>query len=438
MGRNAWEQRDPLMPAEAGGDAPHVEKWDRRWQLGPRYEVSQSLGRGSYGSVREAYDHNMKQDVAIKRISGVFDDHIDCKRVLREIAILSQLRHVNVVRLYNLVTVPSSPNTFNDIYIVMEVCDMDLRKLCKTDAHLSLPHIMKLLCNLLLGLSYIHSAGIYHRDLKPANCLVNEDCTVKIADFGLARAVGGEGASRPWRPRKKKELDEEGSAPARTLTGHVVTRWYRAPELILLQENYDEAIDMWSVGCIFAELLGMQEGTRFKDRGPLFPGCCCYPLSPDADASEETCTSRCLGFQFQSAAKHDQLSTIFQLIGTPSDAEVDRLDSAESQTYVRSFTKRTGKGLRSRVRCSAAGAGAMELLERMLRFSPQERITVSEAIRHRALSGLRAAAEEEKLAPAFIVLDFEQETSDDPSTLRKYYCQELRKHTQHKYNVGGC
>eukprot|EP00971_Amphidinium_carterae_P182218 3616293-Amphidinium_carterae.1 len=132
----------------------------------------------------------------------------------------------------------------------MELCDTDLKKLCKTDVTLQPVHINTLLYNLLVGVRYIHSAGIYHRDLKPANVLVNQDCAVKICDFGLARAIGGEAQTLPHTPR-----DAEGDPDARSpivpsnlrtkrhLTGHVVTRWYRAPELILLQDNYTQAID---------------------------------------------------------------------------------------------------------------------------------------------------------------------------------------------------
>ncbi|CAE7712761.1 MPK7 [Symbiodinium sp. CCMP2456] len=174
--------------------------------------------------------------------------------------------------------------------MVMEICDSDLKKLCRTDVTLTPLHINTLLYNLLVGLKYLHSAGIYHRDLKPANCLVNQDCSVKICDFGLSRAI--EAAEQPHLHAPGDPSHGATGLLAvpgvphtqrlkRNLTGHVVTRWYRAPELILLQENYTEAIDIWSVGCIYAELLGMLEGTRTQDRGPLFPGSSCFPLSPD-------------------------------------------------------------------------------------------------------------------------------------------------------------
>merc|ERR1719326_477316 len=120
--------------------------------------------------------------------------------------------------------------------------DIDLQKAIYSKMKLSESHCQAFVCQILRGLKYLHSAGIIHRDLKPANVLVNADCTLRIADFGLARGRVSE--------------DEE-------LTGYVVTRWYRAPELMLLPSGYFEAVDLWSVGCIHAELLS---------RKPLFPG----------------------------------------------------------------------------------------------------------------------------------------------------------------------
>merc|ERR1719379_1320120 len=227
---------------------------------------------------------------------------------------------------------------FDDLYYVMEICDSDLKKLCRTDVCLSPLHINTLLYNLLVGLKYLHSAGIYHRDLKPANCLVNQDCSVKICDFGLARAVGHV-HELPSSPRDGVDNDEEGTAMPivphtqrlkRHLTGHVVTRWYRAPELILLQEDYTEQIDVWSVGCIFAELLGMLDGYRVEDRGPLFPGSSCFPLSPDHKHKND--------YKFHTKGKHEQLNMIFNYLGTPQESEIKDL-SQDAQRYIKCFAE---------------------------------------------------------------------------------------------------
>lgn len=126
-------------------------------------------------------------------------------------------------------------------YIVLDLMDTDLERIIASNNVLTDHHMQYFMYQLLRGLKYIHSANVIHRDLKPANLLLNADCDLKICDFGLARGV-------------TDNVD---------LTKYVVTRWYRAPELLCSCKDYTEMIDMWSVGCIFAELLG---------RAPLFPG----------------------------------------------------------------------------------------------------------------------------------------------------------------------
>merc|ERR1711904_195847 len=122
--------------------------------------------------------------------------------------------------------------------------DTDLDRVIRSEQPLSMLHIQTFLYQILLGLQYIHAANVIHRDLKPGNILVNQNCTMKICDFGLARL-------------------EPETGYAGFMTEYVVTRWYRAPEIMLSCQEYTKAIDIWSVGCIFAELLG---------RKPLFPG----------------------------------------------------------------------------------------------------------------------------------------------------------------------
>merc|ERR1712187_401004 len=119
--------------------------------------------------------------------------------------------HNNVVRILDIVA-PSNINTFDEIYIVLELADSDLKKLCKSDVTLSPLHINTVLYNLLVGLKFIHSAGIYHRDLKPANCFVNQDCTVKIGDFGLSRAIGGEQKNLEHLPHTPRNDEDEAES----------------------------------------------------------------------------------------------------------------------------------------------------------------------------------------------------------------------------------
>jgi len=406
--------------AAAAGQSQH-RTTDHRWRLPSRYEVRQVIGTGSYGSVCEAYDKDLQKLIAVKRVRHLFDDLIDCKRILREVAILSRLKHEYVVQIYNVIA-PGPHSTFDELYIVMEICDSDLKKLCRTDVTLSPLHINTLLYNLLVGVKYLHSAGIYHRDLKPANCLVNQDCSVKICDFGLSRAIGAEAPLEHERAQQRSSGGVSAAAAVPTpsrrhLTGHVVTRWYRAPELILLQENYTQQIDLWSVGCIYAELLGMLDGTRMEDRGPLFPGSSCFPLSPDNKHKTD--------YRYHTRGKHDQLSMIFNLLGTPTDKEVQELEREDAQRYIKCFTRREGEGLRARF--LHAEENSIDILGRLLRFSPDQRLTVDQALAHPLFKEIRDATRE-TTCPEIVSLEFEKEPDLDESLLRKYFCKEMHKY----------
>mmetsp|Transcript_56409 Transcript_56409/g.120021 ORF Transcript_56409/g.120021 Transcript_56409/m.120021 type:complete len:412 (-) Transcript_56409:66-1301(-) len=395
-----------------------ASKREPRWQLPLRYEIRQVIGTGSYGSVCEAKDSETNRLVAVKRIRHMFEDLIDCKRILREVAILGRLQHEGVVQLHDIIA-GGNTSTFDELYIVMEICDSDLKKLCRTDVTLSPLHINTLLYNLMVGVKYLHSAGIYHRDLKPANCLVNQDCTVKICDFGLSRAIEGEfGDDMAATQSALSQSTTTSSRPApsrRHLTGHVVTRWYRAPELILLQENYTTAIDVWSVGCIYAELLGMLEGTKLEDRGPLFAGTSCFPLSPDNKHKHD--------YQHHVRGKHDQLSMIFNLLGTPNEEDVMRLEREDARRYLRCFTQRKGSGLKEKFQ--GVDPDAVDLLGCMLRFNPSERITIDQALDHCLLSDIRDPTKE-IVANGLVRLDFEKEPDLDEALLRRYFCQEIQ------------
>jgi len=405
---------DDVMRAQereqkAVGDArkDRDAKFKETWRVPPRYEVRRMLGSGAYGNVCEAKDREGKRRVAIKQARHLLDDLMDAKRILREVAILSMLDHRHVVKMYDVI-VPENLKRFNELYIVLEVCDSDLKKLCRADVHLSPLHITSLLYNLLAGLHYIHSAGIWHRDLKPANCLVNEDCCVKICDFGLARAIGSSSLG--------PDLDEGGDREKRQLTGHVVTRWYRAPELILLQDSYTVAIDMWSVGCIYAELLGMLEGVKFADRAPLFPGHTCFPLSPHAGHKTDT--------KYYTKGQRDQMAMIVNLLGTPSAEDIAWIDGDDAQGYMRCFGKKEGTGVLSRF--SILDPVGAELLDSMLVFNPFKRVGVRQALDHRLFRKIRDR-KVETVAPEPVTLDFETEASLDEQTLRRFFLREVSK-----------
>lgn len=160
------------------------------WEVGKEYECVKILGQGSYGSVASAVHKPTGVKVAIKKMTGIFDDDVDCKRILREIYLLKQLNHHFVVKLFDVIE-PKDMENFDTIYVVLSLSESDLKKVIKSAIYLEIKHISTVVYNLLCGLKYLHSANILHRDLKPANVLINEDCSVQIADFGLSRSLAG-------------------------------------------------------------------------------------------------------------------------------------------------------------------------------------------------------------------------------------------------------
>ena len=417
--------------------AARIPKAHQDWKVPEQYEIRNLIGTGSYGHVCEAFDKVNNRVVAIKKIHKVFEDLIDCKRILREIAILNRLEHVNVIAILD-ICVPEDLEKFDELFIVLEICDSDFKKLFRNPVFLLQLHVKTLLYSLVVGVKYLHSAGIYHRDLKPANCLVNQDCSVKICDFGLSRAVGMEKQLHLQHlPNTPREMPDgtpsfaaapqtigSGSIPLvphtqklkRQLTGHVVTRWYRAPELILLEENYTEAIDVWSIGCIFAELLGMmKENVPFPtDRGPLFPGSSCFPLSPDH--------KHAMDYKFHTRGNRDQLNMIFNILGTPSEEDIECLEKADAKRYIGCFTKRDGVGLAEKFKNSSADA--VDLLSKMLQFNPTARVTVDDALEHPFFQEVKHL---ETVARDQVFLQFELEPELDENHLRKYFITEIQK-----------
>jgi serine/threonine protein kinase len=161
---------------------------------------------------------------------------VDAKRILREIKLLRHFNsHENIITMYDIMTVPPNTQNFQDIYIVTNLMESDLERIIRSKQVLTNQHFQYFLYQILRALKYIHSANVLHRDLKPSNLLVNANCDLAVCDFGLSRGFDIEGKD--------------------TLTEYVVTRWYRAPELLCNSPHYGKAVDVWSIGCIFAELL---------------------------------------------------------------------------------------------------------------------------------------------------------------------------------------
>ncbi|EKF37989.1 mitogen-activated protein kinase, putative,protein kinase, putative, partial [Trypanosoma cruzi marinkellei] len=209
-----------------------------RVEVPQRYEVRSIVGRGAYGIVCSAVDTATGDTVAVKKISNIFGDVVDGKRILREVKLLGFLKHPNLLSLKDLYR-PSDPG-FSDVYIVTELMSSDLQTILRSKSvKLAEVHCQYFTYQLLCALRYIHSANVIHRDLKPANILTNSECDLKLCDFGLARGGG---------PK---------------MTHYVVTRWYRPPELLLLSDEYDGAVDLWGLACLAVEMF---------TRKPLFPG----------------------------------------------------------------------------------------------------------------------------------------------------------------------
>jgi mitogen-activated protein kinase 1/3 len=414
------------------------------WPLGSDYSLVKQIGSGSYGVVCEAIHNPTGTTVAIKRISHLFDDVSIGKKLLREIAIMGYLDHPNVIRILDIIP-PKDPDFFNEIYIVMEYAESDLKKICKSPIYFDNKQIKRVIYNILCGMKYIHSANIIHRDLKPANILINTDFETKICDFGFARTLPEEaeiyktysmdvefvsgrseiprthslplsGSSEPSQPCRRRS---NTIVPKKNLTGHVVTRWYRAPELILLEKNYTAAVDVWSIGCVLAELCGMerQNYPAFYDRQPLFPGGSCFPLTPDMKVRESSSGFPC--------SNSDQIQFILNILGTPSYKETEFISDEKAKMYLRSFEFRRKVDFRSLYPSSESEV--ISLMERMLRFNPNHRISFQRALSSSYFEDVR---DESKEMDADIPLhfDFEEDDCIDISTLRYYFLREIRKY----------
>ena len=178
------------------------------WEVGSDYSVEKMLGTGSYGKVALATKKSTGQKVAIKRMDNIFEDETDCKRILREITLMRKLRHPYLVDLVEIIP-PPKPATFSTIYVVMDYAESDLKKIIKSSINLEMIHIQTIVYNLLCATKYLHDSNVLHRDLKPANVLLNEDCTIKLCDYGLARSTAGIQSAEMIIKKQKEKSDSE-------------------------------------------------------------------------------------------------------------------------------------------------------------------------------------------------------------------------------------
>ncbi|UJR10150.1 hypothetical protein I4U23_014367 [Adineta vaga] len=263
------------------------------------------IGYGAFGVIWAVTDPRTSRRVALKKMPNVFQSVVAARRAFREIKMLCTFRHDNILQAIDILQPPSQIELFNEVHILAELMQIDLHKII-----------------ILRGLKFLHSSGVIHRDLKPGNLLVNSDCLLKICDFGLART---------------EELDR-----TKRMTQEVVTQYYRAPELLLGAQHYSYAIDVWSVGCIFAELLGRR-------------------------------------ILFQASSPLKQLDLIHNLLGTPP---LDEISSAcdGAKSYILSKTWRASKVNTLYSLSKNVTHEAVQLLLRMLTWDPRKRITINQAL----------------------------------------------------------
>ncbi|KAG0453286.1 hypothetical protein HPP92_025950 [Vanilla planifolia] len=288
-----------------------------------QYEKVEKIGEGTYGVVYKARDRVTNQTIALKKIRLEQEDEGVPSNAIREISLLKEMQHRNIVRLQDVV------HSEKRIYLVFEYLDLDLKKYMDTCQDLAKnPRLVKkYLYQILSGIAYCHSHRILHRDLKPQNLLIDRKTnSLKLADFGLARAFG---------------------IPIRTFTHEVVTLWYRAPEILLGSRQYSTPVDVWSVGCIFAEMVNQR---------PLFPG--------DSEI--------------------DELFKIFRVLGTPNEETWPGVSSLPD--YKSAFPKWPPMDLATVVpNLELAG---IDLLSKMLCLEPRRRITARAALEHQYFKDL--------------------------------------------------
>lgn len=400
-----------------------------------KYELLHQLGRGAYGEVwsaraaaETATDSSLAPKladtrVAIKKIQNCFCQATEAKRILRELRILRHLSHPNVIRIQDVLR-PQSESSFSDLWVVFDFVDLDLRKLIGSPQSISVAHVQWIAHQMLVGLKYLHSAHVLHRDLKPANVLLSERCDVKLCDFGLARVVEEEDwtlneqrlHAGPALIRQASSSHMRPPTMTRQMTSHVVTRWYRAPELILLQ-RYTTAIDVWSFACIFAELLTMlpEASIDRRERGALFPGRSCLPLSPMDD-------------ELGASPNLDQLNVIFSVIGTPT-GPLGWIDLKEMREHVASLSPVPRQPLQELY--PAAPPSAIALLECILTFDPSRRCTLDEALAHPFFDGMQRRASVQLAAQPVDVATIDFEKADlRVAAIRTLIVQEMQHYSK--------
>ncbi|CEI89902.1 Putative CMGC/CDK/CDK7 protein kinase [Rhizopus microsporus] len=297
--------------------------------IAQKYQKDAKIGEGTYAVVYRGTEVATSRTVAIKKIKmGQFKDGMDLTAI-REVKYLQEIRHPNVIELIDVYSYKTNLN------LVLEYLESDLEQVIKDKSILFMPaDIKSWMLMILRGLDHCHRHFILHRDMKPNNLLISSNGTLKIADFGLTRDWGD---------------------PGKQMTSQVVTRWYRSPELLFGAKEYSYAVDIWAVGCIFAELML---------RTPYVAG--------ESDI--------------------DQLTKIFHALGTPTEADWPGMTALPDYIPFKVFPK-----VPLRQYFTAAGVDALSLLEQMLVFDPNKRWTAEECLKHSYFKNVPLPTPPEKL-----------------------------------------
>lgn len=286
-------------------------------KIADRYQILEKCGEGAYGKVYLAKDIKNNREVAIKKMKlSSLEEGVPIS-TLREISLLKELNHVNVIKLLDIIHLE------NRIILVFEYCKTDLKKILQMNGGKGLEKkkYKSLMYQLLKGMNYVHKLKILHRDLKSENLLITESGLLKIADFGLARGFG---------------------LPISVFRNDVVSLWYRSLDILLGNENYTTSVDMWSVGCIFAELV----------------------------------TGEVL---FQGYSEDKQIKKIMETLGTPDEKEIplygelSGFKNGNFEKYPKIPFKKIVPNLDD---------DGIDLLSKLLDYDPEKRITAGEALNH--------------------------------------------------------
>lgn len=342
------------------------------YDLVGRYSSPKTIGSGAFGDVISAWDNYLQRKVAIKKIRlptiNTEEAMLFYSRSLREICILPPLKHDNIVQVLDCYTSALCAEQMTEVYLVTNLMRIDLHQLIKANKQrpsemriITASHITHFLYQILRALKFIHSAKVIHRDLKPSNIFLELDGQLRIGDFGLARVP-------------EENLDTP-------MTSYVCTRWYRAPELMLLNGTYTSSMDMWSVGCILAELIYGQ---------PLYPG------RHHMDQFRLIVEHRCGTLGFPS----HQHKLAYPTISEKSLNLFRRTLSKCPHEYPTTFSP-----IDSNIFVPGVDKHAFDLLEQLLRMNPSERLSADDALRSCIFDNYRKEASGEPSSEEAFQLD---------------------------------